>query len=288
MNPQTSHIPIIAHVAPIARDRVAWLVDIWGVMHNGVAPFSGAVTACQTFRRNGGIVLLLSNAPRPGQSVQAQLDKIGVARDAYDAIVSSGDVAQQHVTNLGEAAVYHLGPERDLSLYDQFRGTRVAAHEADAIVCTGLFDDETETPETYRDTLASLAQRELKMICANPDLKVERGGKVIYCAGAVAALYRELGGDVVYAGKPHAPIYDQAFLKLKELAGQSVHPDQVLAIGDGVHTDIEGAAGAGVNAVFVASKVHVTDGVLTAEALRQIFDTTAFQPPVAAMAALVW
>lgn len=288
MTPPTGPIPIIPHIAPLAASRAAWLVDIWGVMHNGVAPFQSAVQACQTFRARGGVVLLLSNAPRPGESVQGQLDRIGVARDAYDGIVSSGDVAQKHVTRLGEAKVYHLGPERDLSLYEKFRGSRVAPDDAEVIVCTGLFDDETETPETYRALLTTLAQRQLPMICANPDLKVERGGKVIYCAGALAALYAELGGDVTYAGKPHPPIYQQAKSTLAALSAAPIGAQDILAIGDGVHTDIEGAAGAGIDAVFVASKVHVSKGALTQGTLQELFVNAAFKPPIAAMTALVW
>ena len=281
-------IPITHSIAPVTAGKVAWLVDIWGVMHNGVKPFAPAITACEKFRAAGGIVLLLSNAPRPAASVAAQLDRIGVARSAWDAIVSSGDAARAFVARHAPGPVFHLGPERDLGLYDGLGVTLASHDEAKAMVCTGLFDDETETPDDYGSLLSACADRGLPMVCANPDLTVERGAKIIYCAGAVAAAYEAIGGSVIYAGKPHLPVYEMAFVELARLRGHTVEKQAVLAIGDGIRTDIAGAANAGIASVYIASGVHLgSGGALDAALLADLFPKGSPQP-VAAMAGLAW
>jgi HAD superfamily hydrolase (TIGR01459 family) len=286
--PVSSPVPIVHAIAPLAATSDAWLVDIWGVMHNGVAPFATAVEACRRFRDCGKLVLLLSNAPRPADAVAAQLDRIGVPRDAYDGIVSSGDASRAAIRALGgNAPVFHLGPARDLPLYDGLDVNLVAPEAARAIVCTGLFDDETETPGHYADLLAGLAARRLPMICANPDLTVQRGDRIVYCAGAIAAEYETVGGAVTYAGKPFPPIYDMAFAAMAALAGREIARQRTLAIGDGLRTDIEGARRAGLRAVFVASGVHVANGHLDERTLAELFAPPGPQP-VAAMPALAW
>jgi len=258
-------------------------------MHNGVRPFASAVEACRRFRTRGGIVVLVSNAPRPAAAVVAGLDKVGVARDAYDAIQSSGDTARGLIQAAAAAgqAVYHLGPERDLPLYEGLNVTRAGAHEAGVIVCTGLVDDEVETAQNYAAVLAEFAARGVPMICANPDLTVERGGRIIPCAGAVAALYEELGGAVYYAGKPYPPIYEAAFGIVERIAGRVVGRDRILAIGDGVRTDIAGAAGMGIRSVYIASGVHLGGEALSAASLARLFPEAAVRPD-AAMAELRW
>ena len=280
-------IPILSSVAPLAAGTEAWLVDLWGVLHNGVAPFAPAVAACQRYRQEGGLVLLLSNAPRPWQSVAAQLDRIGVARAAWDAIVSSGDAARELIARLGRAPVFHLGPDRDLPLYEGLNVHRVPAEQAKAIVCTGLFDDETETPDDYAALLANCRTRGLPMICANPDLCVERGHRIVYCAGALAEAYARLGGEVSYAGKPHLQVYDMAFAMLARLSGRPLARERVLTIGDGIRTDIAGAAAAGLRSVYVASAVHAGPEALEAGLLARLFSDGEARP-VAAMAALAW
>lgn len=284
--PAPAVIPLVSSVAPLAAATDAWLVDIWGVMHNGVRPFLDAVRACTTFRRIGGTVILLSNAPRPAASVAEQLDRIGVPHSAYDLILTSGDAARAMIGKYEGQPVYHLGPVRDRAIFAGSGVICTPLQDAQAIVCTGLFDDEIETPEDYRDELLAAHARSLPMICANPDLKVERGNKIIWCAGGVAALYKTLGGNVSYAGKPFEPIYEFAFEELARLRGGRVARDRVLAIGDGVKTDIAGAGVAGVRSVFIASGIHV-DGGLDAQALERIF-ADAPARPVAAMAELVW
>jgi HAD superfamily hydrolase (TIGR01459 family) len=279
-------IPIVSSVSPLAPARDVWLTDIWGVIHNGVEPFTTACEACTQFRLAGGLVLLLSNAPRPAESVAAQLDRIGVPRFAYDAILSSGDAARTLLAAYAGKRVFHLGPERDLALFDGLDVTLSAAEEAAAVCCTGLFDDEVETAADYAAMLAGFAARKLPMVCANPDLAVVRGDRTIPCAGALAADYQALGGVVAYAGKPYLPIYDMAFAFIGKLKGEPVPRERILAIGDGIATDIKGAAAAGIDSIYVASGVHATDG-LTAAALAELFPAPGPRP-VAAMPALAW
>lgn len=279
-------IPLVSSVAPYSAATDAWLVDIWGVMHNGVQPFLDAARACSTFRKIGGTVMLLSNAPRPAPSVAEQLQRIGVPNSAYDTILTSGDAARSMISALAGKPVFHLGPERDTPIFAGADIEMAPLPDAKAMVCTGLFDDETETPETYREILQAARARNLPMICANPDLKVERGGKVIWCAGGIAALYETLGGKVSYAGKPFAPIYKLALKELTRLRGVKVSRERVLAIGDGVKTDIAGAGAAGIRSIFIASGVHV-EGGLDAEALERIFADVPARP-LAAMPALAW
>lgn len=281
-------MPVVSSIAPLAEDIDAWLLDIWGVMHNGVRPFDAAVAACEMFRGRGGTVLLLSNAPRPAPSVVEQLRRIGVADAAYDGVLSSGDAARAMIAGLSGEGILHIGPERDLPLFEGLGVERVGMNEASAVVCTGLRDDETETPDDYAPVLASAVERRLAMICANPDLKVERGGKLIWCAGGVAAAYERLGGEVEYAGKPHAPIYVLARERIAALRGKPVADDRLLAIGDGIKTDIAGASAAGIRSVFVASGVHVSDArAISQETLASLFPNPAARP-IAAMTALAW
>jgi HAD superfamily hydrolase (TIGR01459 family) len=279
-------IPLIASIAPVAETTAAWLVDIWGVMHNGVRPFDAACDACERFRARGGVVVLVSNSPRPRQSVAAQLEGIGVPRSSYDVIVSSGDVARTLIAAHAGKPILHLGPERDLPIFAGIDVECVGPDRASVIVCTGLFDDERETPDDYTEVLSACAARSLPMVCANPDVKVERGGRIVYCAGALARAYEALGGPVAYAGKPYLPIYDLTFETLESLKPGSSERARLLAIGDGVHTDIAGAAAAGVRSVFVASGVHVTSE-LDAAALTALFPDASGRP-VAAMTRLVW
>ena len=279
-------IAILEHVGELASRYDAWICDIWGVLHNGVAAHASAVDACIAFRRGGGSIILVTNAPRPHTSVAEQLLRLGIDIAAYDTIITSGDVTRGLLQDLGRTSIYHIGPERDLSVFAGFDLARVAAAQARSVVCTGLFDDTRERPEDYRATLTALADRGVAMICANPDLTVDRGGTIVPCAGAVAAFYETLGGSVVYAGKPYAPIYSRAFNAIAAARGAPVPPQRILGIGDGVKTDIEGACAAGIAALYIASAIHL-DGPLTAGGLNTLFDRTPFRP-IAAQAALRW
>lgn len=287
MNASGPTIPELTSIAPLAGSADVWFVDIWGVMHNGVRPYPGAVDACIAYRRGGGSVILVSNSPRPREGVVRQLDEIGVPHDAYDDVVTSGDVTRRLIATWRGRLIRHIGPERDAPLFAGFDVTRTGAETADVAVATGLFDDERETPDDYRDELASLKARDLTMICANPDIKVERGGRVIFCAGALAEAYAQIGGRVLTAGKPHAPIYDAAIALAENLRGAEVAVSRVLAIGDGVKTDIAGAAAYGLRSVFVASAVDVRRGERLPDAANRLFRDFSTSP-IGAMRALAW
>jgi HAD superfamily hydrolase (TIGR01459 family) len=209
-----------------------------------------------------------------------------VPRSSWDTIVTSGDVARTLIAAYAGRPIFHIGPERDLATFAGLGVVRVTPADAEAIVCTGLFDDERETPDDYAATLKQCLARGLPMICANPDVMVERGGRMIYCAGAIARAYEALGGEVAYAGKPYAPIYALTFETLEKLKTGSAARARLLAIGDGIGTDIAGAVEAGVRSVFVASGVHVQGG-LDAKAIEALFPSGAPRP-IAAMTKLTW
>lgn len=295
MTVTAAEIPVLSSIKELGSRYAAWLVDIWGVMHNGRRAFPGAVAATRAFRAQGGIVVLLSNSPRPSPSVQEQLRHLGVPGDAYDVTVTSGDLTRHELGKHKGAAVYHLGPERDRPIFHGLDVKLGRQEDAELVVCSGLFDDETETPDDYIDLLRGLAARKLPMICANPDHLVERGDQLVYCAGALASLYEREGGSVIYAGKPYAPIYLLALETIGALAGRDVKRSDVLAIGDGVNTDIAGAASLGIDSVFVASGLHVpsnSGGEASAETLdgRHLAELFAAAKgrPLGAMRALVW
>ena len=235
------------------------LSDIWGVVHNGLEAFPEACDALHRFRQQGGRVILITNAPRPADSVQRQIRKLGVADESYDAIVSSGDLTRHFVADHLGRKIFWLGPERDNSIYRGLDPVLAPLQQAEYIICTGLFDDETESAEDYRDMLLQARARQLPMICANPDIVVERGDRLIYCAGAIAELYRELGGEVTFYGKPHRPIYERAMALAAERHGRDTALHRVLAIGDSVRTDLAGAHGFGIDCLFVTRGIHAED-----------------------------
>src|SRR3954469_3909061 len=232
------------------------LSDIWGVVHNGLESFPEACAALHAFRRQGGTVILITNAPRPADSVQRQLRKLHVPDDIYDAVVSSGDLTRRFVADHPGQKLYWLGPERDNSIYRGLDPALAPLDQADYIVCTGLLDDETESAEDYRGMMLLARERDLPLICANPDIVVERGDRLIYCAGAIAELYRELGGEVIFYGKPHRPIYERAMMLAAQHRGHAAPLSKVLAIGDSVRTDLAGAHGFGIDLLFVTRGIH--------------------------------
>jgi len=279
-------IPIHTSIGDIGRKYRAWLVDVWGVMHNGAEAIASACDACKTFRSGGGIVMLISNAPRPFTAVAHHMRSLGVPDDAYDTGTTSGDVTRSMLRSMPGRLVFHVGPERDLGLFDGELVRLVDADDAELVVCSGLHDDSKETPDDYYDLFTGLLARRLPMICANPDLKVERGSRLVYCAGSLAAQYEARGGEVRYAGKPYAPIYAEALSALANIANAPISKANVLAIGDGINTDIRGAHGAGLDALFIASGVHMPGG-LESGALAQLYADKPFRP-IAALPALAW
>ncbi|MGB8397694.1 TIGR01459 family HAD-type hydrolase [Bradyrhizobium sp.] len=264
------------------------LSDIWGVVHNGIEAFPDACDALHAFRRQGGTVILITNAPRPADSVQRQLRKLRVADETYDAIVSSGDLTRHFVADHPDKKMFWLGPERDSSIHRGLDAVIAPLEQADYIVCTGLFDDETESAEDYRAMMLQARARKLPLICANPDIVVERGDRLIYCAGAIAELYRELGGEVIFYGKPHRPIYQRAMELAAARRGHSAELSRVLAIGDSVRTDLAGAHGFGIDCLFVTRGIHSGEfeGIdqLDPASVRELFG----HPPQALMRELRW
>jgi len=234
------------------------LCDVWGVLHNGVAAFPPAAEALARVKRAGKTVVLVTNSPRPSQLVKGQLRQIGVPDEAWDEVVTSGDVTRELIRN-GPRRVFHLGPDRDLPIYDGLDVELVEEFEAAGVVCTGLFDDETETAEDYAQMLQRLRARDLPFICANPDIVVERGDRLIFCAGALARDYGQLGGRTLIAGKPHRPIYEAALAAAGRMLGRDLEPRQTLAIGDGMLTDVKGAAGMDIDVLYVTDGIHVSE-----------------------------
>jgi len=264
------------------------LSDIWGVVHNGLESFPEACEALHTYRSRGGTVILITNAPRPADSVQRQLRKLGVADETYDAIVSSGDLTRLYVAAHPGRKMFWLGPERDNSIYRGLDAVTAPLEQADYIVCTGLYDDETETAEDYRGMMLQARERKLTLVCANPDIVVERGDRLIYCAGAIAELYRELGGEVIFYGKPHRPIYERAMALAGERQGHQIDRRRVLAIGDSVRTDLTGAREFGIDCLFVTRGIHAEEF----EGLDQLDPASVMElfghPPKALMRELKW
>ena len=252
----------IGRLEDISDRYDAILCDIWGVLHDGVAAFQPASQALISFRRRGGAVVLVSNAPRPSPPIRRQLLELGVSPGAFDAIATSGDVTIGLIEERIDNPVLHIGAARDLTLFDAAaeaagRRPKIAPLEgARYALCTGLRNDQTETPKDYEQELSAMAARAMPMICANPDIVIHRGAKLVYCAGALARRYEELGGSVVYGGKPHAPIYRLALILAEHTYGAPINKRRVLAIGDGMNTDIAGATRAGLDALLVTHGIH--------------------------------
>ncbi|MEV8466022.1 TIGR01459 family HAD-type hydrolase [Fluviibacterium sp. DFM31] len=281
---------IIRTLAEVQDRYDAVLCDLWGCLHNGVEVFPEAVAALQGFRAKGGKVLLLTNAPRPKPLVEAQLDGLGAPRDCWDDVVTSGDSAQAAMMRgiIGKK-VYHMGPERDLTFFTELPEDLestvdlVPLDEAEGIACTGLVDDAAETPEDYRAQLLLAKTKGLKLLCANPDVVVDKGHTRLYCAGALAELYTEMGGQSLYFGKPHPPIYDLARRRLAQL--DRVPDDRVLVIGDGPNTDVAGGMAEDFDVLFVtgglAAEQTGTNGQPDPERLSAYLDEIRTSPAYA-------
>lgn len=283
---------VIERAGTILSRYDALICDIWGVVHDGHRAYEPAGDAFARFRDGGGTVLLLSNAPMPSTWVERVLAEKGVRRDSWDAIVSSGDIALAHVAERGYERVLHIGTERDLPLFETMTAVRAPFDDAQALVCTGLEDDRNETAEAYRPLLERALSRKLPLVCANPDLIVDVGGVLLPCAGVVAELYERMGGEVYWAGKPHAPAYQRAIDAITHLRGRSVPRARLLAIGDAVRTDLAGAHGAGLDSMFIAQGIHrdelLREGRLDAAALRALIDRHAPLRPIAATVGVIW
>jgi len=244
-------------LSEVADQYDVLLCDVWGVIHNGKGSFSAACAALIRFQQERGPVILISNSPRPARAVEPQLDDLGVPREAWTSFITSGDATRALLAERAPGPAWRIGPERDNILYEGLGLEFAGPADAAFIACTGPVDDETETPEDYRADLAIAEERGLTMICANPDRVVHRGERLIYCGGALADLYSALGGEVIMAGKPHPAIYDQCLREAVLKSAKGV--PRVLCIGDGIPTDVRGAAQRGLDCLFVAGGIHGLD-----------------------------
>jgi HAD superfamily hydrolase (TIGR01459 family) len=280
-----------SHFSTLAPAYDVVLCDVWGVVHNSVVAFADACDALTRFRQQGGSVVLITNAPRPSAVVMTILDGLNVPRAAYDAIVSSGDVTRAVIAARAGKRVFHVGPERDVPMFEGLDTPLGDVASADYVVCSGLFDDTTETPQDYAALIATMRARELPMVCANPDVVVERGETLVYCAGAIADAYAAAGGSVLYAGKPYRPIYEQALAVAQRARGRATDPARLLAIGDSVRTDLQGAAAFGIDCLFVTGGIHAEElggrDRPNAATLGDIFAAAGLAPK-AVMQRLVW
>ena len=244
-------------LSAVADDYDILLCDVWGVIHNGRESWPAACEALTRFNEKGGHVVLISNSPRPSSDVISQLDGLNVPRSSWKRFVTSGDATRAELAKRAPGPALAIGPARDATTYEGTGLTMVdSADEAAFVSVTGLVDDATETPEDYRDLLTPAAAKGLDLICANPDRVVQKGDNLIYCAGAIADLYEELGGKVIMAGKPFAPIYDLAIIEAESLLGRPVDRSRILCIGDGVITDVLGASSQNLDCLFIAQGIH--------------------------------
>jgi HAD superfamily hydrolase (TIGR01459 family) len=248
-------------LAEIADRYDVLLCDVWGVIHNGREAFPAACEALANFAATRGPVVLISNAPRPSADVLPQLDALGVPRAAWSAFVSSGDATRALLAERAPGPAWTIGPDRDAPLYAGLGLTFAGPEDAAFIACTGPDDDERDVPEDYRQRLAIGVRRGLTLICANPDKVVQRGDKLIYCGGALADLYAAMDGAVLMAGKPFAPIYDMAITEAVALLGRPLNRKRVLCIGDGMPTDVKGAADQGLDCLFIAAGIHGAESI---------------------------
>ena len=282
---------IISGLNEIAANYDVLVCDIWGVVHNGVEAFPGVVDTMRRFRENG-IVLLLSNAPRPNGPIREQLASLAVPADAYDALVTSGDLTRQVLAERAPLKIHRVGPDRDAPLYEGLDVVLVPLAEAEAIVCTGPFDDTKEGPNDYRDYWHEALARRLPFYCANPDLVVQRGDRLIYCAGALAQDYERQGGEVIYLGKPHGPVYAFVAERLRDLIGRDIPRAKWLAVGDGLKTDIAGATRAGIDSLLITGGIHEgelaeADGTPDPAKIDRVYAAQNLKS-VAAMRRLLW
>jgi HAD superfamily hydrolase (TIGR01459 family) len=258
---------ILSNFAEISANYTLALVDLWGCVHNGLEVYPAAEAALKAFRQGGGVVILVTNSPRPQPGVKAQLDAMGLSQEAYDGIATSGDATQAAML-MGAVGrrLWHLGPEKDHAFFtklpdwaaDQPAIERVSFDEAEGIICTGLVDEQNETPDDYRGRFLSAKARGLKLLCANPDIVVDYGETRVFCAGALAELYTQMGGESFYFGKPHPPIYDLA-RRIAAQTGLKVAEERTIAIGDGIRTDVQGGIAEGMDTLFITGGLAAAD-----------------------------
>ncbi|WP_199092927.1 TIGR01459 family HAD-type hydrolase [Bosea sp. ASV33] len=283
-------VPVLKRAGDLLARYDVLISDVWGVVHDGLWALEPACEALMAFRERGGTVVLLSNAPGPSQQVAGLLDAKRVPREAWDRLVTSGDVTRALIAQSHHKRAYHIGWQSDRAVFDGLDVELVDEDKADIVVATELNDYRTETPEQYRPLLERFARRGLPFICGNPDLVVHVGEDLLPCAGTLATIYEELGGSVAWAGKPYRPAYDLALAAAADArGGRSVEPGKVLVIGDAVRTDLAGARLMGFDSLFIAGGIHrdetMRGGEVDAAGLAKVLDGLPVQP-IAAMGAL--
>lgn len=254
-------------LSEIAARYDALVCDAWGVIHNGKALLPGAADAMQRFRATRGPLVILTNAPKPSRVIPPQLDRLNLPRDAWDAIVTSGDSTRAEIERFLPAPAYRIGPPFDDPLFEGMGVNFAPLEDARFIICTGLNDGFTEEPEHYDGILHDAAARGLPMVCANPDIQVNWGGKLMWCAGALARMYEGFGGTVAYGGKPYPAIYRLARVAIDKARSSDANTPRILAVGDGLHTDILGANNADIDAVLVTGAGGLHEGVSTRQSI---------------------
>jgi HAD superfamily hydrolase (TIGR01459 family) len=281
----------IAGLSELAPAYDALLCDVWGVIHNGRESFPAACAALARYRAERGPVILISNSPRPHGPVIEQLDALGVPREAWSRLVTSGDATRVLLAERAPGPAWKVGPDRDDALYEGLAVEFSDLDHARFISVTGPYDDETDEPADYRDRFVDAVARDLELICANPDIVVQRGDKLIYCGGALAQLYESLGGRVTMAGKPYPAIYELSLARAAEVLGRPLDPAKVLCIGDGLPTDVRGANARGLDVLFVASGIHGAETIgpdgLNAPAVADLLHQAGLSANYA-IADLVW
>ncbi len=267
-----------------------WLCDVWGVVHNGEHASVEACDALLKHRANGGTVIFITNAPRPSAAILPQLKQLNVPDESFDAIVSSGDVTRHLVVGYEGRNVHHLGPDKDRALLEGLPVNFTDGPTADVLLCSGLHDDRIESPESYRGLLTTFVRRGVPMICANPDRVVRKGDHLIPCAGALADIFEEIGGTVHMAGKPFGPIYDECLRHAALACGRPVIKAEVLAIGDGLPTDIAGAAKNNLDVLFIVEGIHAREleGTDATALVRRVRETVPGVQLSGIMAGLRW
>ncbi len=283
-------VPVLKRAGDLLARYDVLISDVWGVVHDGLWALEPACEALMAYRERGGTVVLLSNAPGPSQQVANLLDAKRVPREAWDRLVTSGDVTRALIAQSHHSQAYHIGWQSDRAVFDGLDVELVDEDKADIVVATELNDYRTETPEQYRPLLERFARRGLPFICGNPDLVVHVGEDLLPCAGALATIYEGLGGSVAWAGKPYRPAYDLALAAAADArGGRSVEPGKVLVIGDAVRTDLAGARLMGFDSLFIAGGIHrdetMRGGEVDPAGLAKVLDGLSVQP-IAAMGAL--
>ncbi len=283
-------VPVLKRASDLLARHDVLISDVWGVVHDGLWALEPACDALMAFRERGGTVVLLSNAPGPSQQVAGLLDAKRVPREAWDRLVTSGDVTRALIAQSHHKRVYHIGWQSDRAVFEGLDVELVDEDKADIVVATELNDYRTETPEQYRPLLERFARRGLPFICGNPDLVVHVGEDLLPCAGSLATIYEQLGGSVAWAGKPYRPAYDLALAAAADArGGRSVEPGKVLVIGDAVRTDLAGARLMGFDSLFIAGGIHrdetMRGGEVDPAGLAKVLEGLPVQP-LAAMGAL--